>query len=237
MTHVPSATLVLVLLLFRAPGSVAGLAADTLVRAPGGPRPVAACAPGDRVAAPRSGDPEAVARAVATWRSVRLRSAPSSSSGRSIALLRPLDWMQAHGARLGAGVWVGAGPGAGEELLVVVDVDVPPRLAPPPGSLVIGHRTEVAHDTLALRVGEAAAPLRVTRAQPVFSETARRWVPAGELRRGDLLRTRSGPTRLVERREMPGAVAVHALEVLPGEAVWVGRSGVLVQASVPGDLP
>jgi hypothetical protein len=81
---------------------------------------------------------------------------------------------------------------------------------------------------------EGATVLRPTATHPIYSETAGKWVKAGDLRPGDHVRTDIGTAEVTEIRPYPGQHQVFNLEVEGDHEYFAGDQRVLSHNSGTG---
>jgi hypothetical protein len=103
------------------------------------------------------------------------------------------------------------------------------REGKPGYSIVIGkieHENAIVWDLVFNH--DTAHPLGVTANHPLFSEDREDWVPAGELKIGEKVRTLDGTATLTGKKQRPGRHKVYNLEVHRTHTYFVGREGLWV---------
>jgi len=163
------------------------------------------------------------------WRLVELRMAKAEGGSVQIELARPAWWLEEEGVAVGEQIDLDL-----PEFGVTGDAEVL-AISPCPqpnegdGRVVTGKFVHEASNLLDLTIENVAGPLGVTANHPFWSEDRQAFVPAGELREGELLLLAEGnPTRLLTRTQRPGIHRVYNLEVDGEHVYYVGAEGVLV---------
>jgi hypothetical protein len=166
------------------------------------------------------------------WRRIQLQLS-SGGTRFDIDLLRPLSWLTSNNARVGSTLWLSM-PEMGVEGDATVTAIAP---CPTIEDDKHGHRPVVTgtfrHNStkvVNLMIEGLERQVGVTDNHPVWSETRSRFVRAGELKQGEIVRTLKGRYSrvLAVAAESARGQAVYNLEV-DGEHVYhVAESGVLV---------
>jgi len=171
-----------------------------------------------------------------TWRAVRLIQQQADASRSIVTYLRPTWWIERLGAREGARLQLDMPEVGAVGEFVVESVRRLDRIEPsrPGFRHVVGsfvHENAVVLDMTIQgesgRTGKSEV-LGVTPDHPIWSVTRGEFLPAGELRPGELVQALRGPAQVLSIVPRPGRHTVYNLEV-HGEHVYrVGNSGVLV---------
>jgi hypothetical protein len=192
-------------------------------------RPIEQIHVGDRVLAAnpdRSELDPAEPEPDATWQAVEVFQRKPGGGQLFATLLRPQDWIDEHvrGRRveldrpeLGA-----AGPAE------VLSVSAAPTIMPGSGQVVTGTFRHQAGGEL-VRVRVAGEVVVCTDGHRFWSETTQAFVPAKNLKAGDLVRTRTAGLATVDAVEAAGGAGwVYNLEVTREHVYEVGVNGILV---------
>ncbi len=138
------------------------------------------------------------------------------------------DWVIAHGVERGA--WI---PFEISELdlrgpAFVVSVEPCPPLQAGRGHLVVTTLTHLNSAVLRIGLVGQESPFEPTSEHRLFSEDRSDWVPAGELRVGERLRTLQGPLAIERIEHKPGTHRVYNVQVAGDEhCYFVSSAGVL----------
>jgi len=131
----------------------------------------------------------------ATWRLVTLKLPNPDGSGDIIDIrcLRSPEWLTETGAEPGGWILFGLPEIGVVGPAYVVTVEPCPPVEAGPGRVVLATVTHC--NSFVLRPWGAGLdePPEPTAEHPLYSEDRQAWVPAGELRVGELLRTAAGP--------------------------------------------
>ena len=150
-----------------------------------------------------------------TWRKVTLRMPNPDGSDDTIdvVLLRSVDWIEQTGAE--GGKWIDFGlPEMGlYGKALVVAIDACPTIEDGPGRVVLATVTHFNVEVLELKLEGLETPVEPTARHRLFSQDRQAWIPAGELRVGERIRTRTGTARIESIRKKPGIHRVYNLEV------------------------
>ena len=168
----------------------------------------------------------------ATWRHVRLEMDKPDGSKVRIQLLRPRSWLTAQAASIGSTIQLDLEEMGASGPARVTEVTSCPPLASGPGEVVTGTFAHSAGNVIDLSVEGLEQPIGTTDNHPFWSEDRQEFVPAGELRIGERLRTEDGQL-LAVTASTPRAVKerVFNLEVNTEHVYFVATKGVLVHNS------
>jgi hypothetical protein len=170
------------------------------------------------------------------WRVLRLRMSKASGKLLEIRLARPMTWVDQVGAKVGGRIFLDLPEMGAVGEAEVLAVEGCPPLTRGPGNVVTGTFAHEADEALVtLELSENTGPLHVTDNHPFWSEDQRDFIPAGQLRQGERLRTRAGPARVVSvtKRPVSPGERVYNLEVHGGHVYEVTSAGVLVHNTCP----
>ena len=142
-------------------------------------------------------------------------------------VLRSPMWMEEVGAKPGAAIWFEFAE-MGVAGLATVDAVKPcPSIAPGPGRVVLATMTHLNGFVRRLHFAGTDETLQPTATHQIYSEDRQDWVPAGELRPGETLRTQGGQARLTQIERVPGVHRVFNIEVEAEHWYFVGAHRVL----------
>jgi hypothetical protein len=194
-------------------------------------RPIEAIRVGDRVVA---GNPEGAADepSVDSTSTVKLELTLAKPDDIvDVVLLRPRAWADTVGARVGGTVNLDLPELGASGPAMVTAVGPCPPIKDGDGRVVTGtfHHRSVRVLELVLE-GQSEA-IGVTASHPFWSEDQVRFVPAGELREGERLRTMQGQARVASLRLRAGEHPVYNLEVHSEHVYRVADAGILVHNS------
>ncbi len=188
-----------------------------------------------------------------TWRTARLRMGKPDGSTAEIELLRPISWFEAQGVAVPkyttrdrtveteARVYLDL-----EELGLVgwaelYEIGPCPPIQSGPGAVVTGRFRHQVDELITLTVANEAGEaeeLGVTPNHPIWSEDRQAFVPAGELRIGEQLRSLfDEQIRVVSIAPRAPPAYVCNLEVAGEHVYGVGEWGWLVHNAYHGSLP
>jgi hypothetical protein len=169
----------------------------------------------------------------ATWRALRLEMTKEKGRSLRIRLARPIEWIEAVRAQEGESFFLDLPEMGAVGNARVVSVGPTPPLTSGKGAVVTGVFAHEANEqTRILRVefsGEIVIH-GVTDNHPFWSEDRKDYVPVGELRQGERVRTRNGTAEVLsmtDRPAKPGEI-LYNLEVHGENVYHVTSSGVLV---------
>ena len=110
----------------------------------------------------------------------------------------------------------------------VLSIGPCPEIPPGPGQVVTGTFAHTAGNVVDLYLEGQGFPLGVTANHPIWSEDRARFVPAGDLRPGETLRSLCGPLTVAFLLPRPAPEPVFNLEVAAEHVYHVSAAGVLV---------
>lgn len=163
------------------------------------------------------------------WRKITLYIEKPDGDRIDIELLRPVSWIEASGAASGETIYLDLAELGADGLAEVRSITPSPPIRPGDGAVVTGRFRHHSGAVLDLTVTDEHEPIGTTDAHPFWSEDRHDFVPAGDLRIGEQLRTASGSVAQITsitRRGPPEPV--YNLEVHGEHVYHVGSSGVLV---------
>lgn len=203
----------------------------TLVLTPEGAVAIETLRVGDRVATP--GAPEEGATEVdpATWAHLQIEMPDPRGAGDvlELELLRPRAWIEAAGAAPGASIHLVSKEMGLDGIAFVSSIAAAPSPADGAGRVVLATVKSRSATVMRLRVegaSGAGATLEPTAAHPLFSIDRGAWVPAGELRAGERLRTRDGDVLVASIEQVRGVHTVFNLEVETEHGYFVSDAAV-----------
>lgn len=178
-----------------------------------------------------SADPDAHDRIdPVTWRTVELTLEDAQRGTVRVTLLRPLEWFQATGLRAGS-----------EFALDLPDMDIsgtarvvaigpcPEVEKPAPGGqIVTGTFVTERAEIVRVWLEGAAEPIGATPSHPFYSEDRSAWIPAGELREGESVRTLAGTAEVSRVEPVAEPTTVYNFEVHRSHTYYVGADQVWV---------
>jgi len=116
----------------------------------------------------------------------------------------------------------------------VVHIGPAPPLEAGPGQIVTGTFAHSAANVINLYVEGLDEPIGTTASHPFWCEDRQAFVPAGDLKRGERLRTQDGQLLALTASRPRAADAVFNLEVNTEHVYYVGIHGLLVHNSCDG---
>jgi hypothetical protein len=166
------------------------------------------------------------------WRSVEMSLKKPDGSIAEVTATRPLWWFEITDAREGATVPLDiheagiSGMAIVHKITSLIDKPYEP---PTPGyHPVIGTIKHLNAKVIELTFqGAESEPLGVTANHPLWSEDREDWIPAGELRIGEMVATTNASARLLRRQEKPGLHTVYNIEVHRTHSYHVGKLGLM----------
>mgnify|MGYP003647975523 CR=1 FL=1 len=144
-------------------------------------------------------------------------------------LLRPLSWIRQNDALPGAVIQLEI-----PEMYVARDAEVMsiadcPPIRRGPGSVVTGTFQHVSNEVISVFVEGESEPIGTTSQHPIWSRDRNAFVPAGELRIGEELKTALGTsTRVTSIEIRAGPETVYGLEVSGEHVYQITNAGLLV---------
>jgi len=167
-----------------------------------------------------------------TWRHLTLRLRKPDGQRLDIELLRPLAWINAVGAHSERFIHLNLAELGANGFAEVVSVAPCPPIATGTGSVVTGTFSHAASNVITVRIDGIDTPIGTTANHPFWSEDRRAFLPAGELRRGERLRSAGGHTIRVSSISRRGPPAtVYNIEVQGQHVYYVSTGAVLVHNS------
>ncbi|MFO0945669.1 MAG: AHH domain-containing protein [Planctomycetota bacterium] len=175
----------------------------------------------------------------ATWRKISFHMRKESGLSLWFDLLRPLEWIAENNIAVGNTVHIEL-----EEMGAVGDAKVTylgdcPPITPGVGSVVTGkfvHQADEKSNVLEIQIEGDKNPVGVTANHPYWSEDRQDFIPVGELRIGEAVKTKQGIKHVVSLRPHPGYKgSLYNLETT--EHVYrVGSLGTLVHNACANEL-
>ncbi len=165
------------------------------------------------------------------WRFADLVLEKPDRSKARIQVARPLWWFEATEAKVGSKIDLSiheAGIDGIAEVLHIGPCTVDSRENKPGIQVVIGkieHENAVVWDLIFN--GDTAKPLGVTANHPLFSQDRNDWVPAGELKTNEQVRTIRSTAKLTEKTQRPGRHKVYNMEVHRSHSYYVSQFAIL----------
>ncbi len=166
----------------------------------------------------------------ASWRQVSLVMATAEDRF-DITLLRPVDWLEACQAAVGAEIHLIIPEQGLDGPATVLAMDPCPALPPGLGRIVTGTFTHIRDGILSLTLDGVESPIGVTANHPIFSVERNDFVLAEELQVGETLRTLEGTIRIASIERLTEEARVFNLEVHGEHVYHVSADGILVHNS------
>jgi hypothetical protein len=166
----------------------------------------------------------------ASWRQVSLVMATAEDRF-DITLLRPVDWLEACQAAVGAEIQLTIPEQGLDGPATVLAMDPCPALPPGLGRIVTGTFTHIRDGILSLTLDGVESPIGVTANHPIFSVERNDFVLAEELHVGESLRTLEGTIRIASIERLTEEARVFNLEVHGEHVYHVSADGILVHNS------
>ena len=151
-----------------------------------------------------------------------------------IELLRPRAWLAANAATLGATIHLDLEEMGASGPARVVHIGPAPPLEAGSGQIVTGTFAHSAANVINLYVDGLEEPIGTTASHPFWCEDRQAFVPAGDLKSGERLRTQDGQLLDLTASRPRAADAVFNLEVNTEHVYYVGIHGLLVHNSCDG---
>lgn len=181
------------------------------------------------------GDLDATDITMPLWRSLDFEMPNSDGSISELSVLRPLWWIEETGAKVGETIDLAMheiGISGMAKVLKIGPCEVDSRENPKNSQIVTGkikhHNAEVWDLVFN---NDTAKPLGVTANHPIYSFDRDDWVPAGELKINEQVRTLDGTATLTSKSKRPGRETVYNLEVHRSHAYHVSQFGILAHNS------
>jgi hypothetical protein len=166
------------------------------------------------------------------WRSVDMSLKKPDGSVAKVSATRPLWWFGITKAKEGETVPLDiheAGISGMATVHKITSLADKPFEPPTPGyHPVIGTIKHLNAKVIELTFqGEESEPLGVTPNHPLWSDDRSEWIPAGELRIGEMVATTKTSARLLRRQAKLGLHTVYNIEVHRTHAYHVGKLGLM----------
>lgn len=174
-----------------------------------------------------------------TWRNIHLSLDKPDGSQLRMTLLRPLDWLYDRQAIVGRDIDVNLQELGVAGSATILTIEPCPPIEGGSGRVVTGTFQHTAANVIDLHVSGEMKPIGTTSNHPIWSEDRQKFVPAGGLRPGELLRTATRKTLFVTKI-VPriGTETVFNLEVESEHAYAITSRGIIVHNSyVPDEVP
>lgn len=178
-----------------------------------------------------AGDLDATDITCALWRYYALEMPKPDGSIAEIRVARPLWWGQATGAQVGKTIDLGMqeiGISGEAKVLKVTPCDVDSRDNEKDSQIITGnikHRNAEVWDLVFNN--DSGKPLGVTANHPIMSADRNDWVPAGELRILEKVKTADGTATLTSKSKRATRETVYNVEVHRSHAYHVSQFGIL----------
>jgi hypothetical protein len=165
------------------------------------------------------------------WKTLRLRMTKQNGGRLDITLLRPVDWIEAVGAKSGSELELDLPEMGAVGRAEVLEIGPCPPIRSGHGNVVTGTFAHESTDVIDLRVASQPAPIGCTSNHRFWSVDRREFLEAGKLQIGEHLDTPNGETTVVSLTPHAQPEPVYNIEV-NGEHVYrVGEVGTLVHNS------
>lgn len=175
----------------------------------------------------------------AEWRRISFETINAAGSRVTGELLRPVGWVDAAGAKAGETLSIDF-----HELSLAAPVCVrsieacPPVKPTSPGSeAVTGVFKTEATPIVRVRLFGSETPIGATKGHPFFVHDTGEWVPAGELKQGQRVRTLDGYASVVSVEDRGETTTVYNLEVRRSHTYYAGASRAWVHNPCNGKYP
>ena len=207
--------------------------AGTLVAVSGGFKPIEDIRIGDRVES-TDGTHDLTEIDEKTWKHISVRMSNSDGSGDvlDIELLRSPKWIEESGCQVGASIGLAVPELGIAGWARVLAVEPCPKLQTGSGRVVTMTITHFNSFVLQFKLEGLSEVLEPTQTHPLYSEDRGGWVHAGELKVGELLRTKTGPARIEAITHKEGTYRVYNFEVEGTHAYYTSAIRVLSHNSV-----
>ena len=144
-----------------------------------------------------------------------------------IPALRPLTWLKKNRCEIGKQFRFTLPEMGLRGPAKVISIDACPKIRMRRGRVVLATVSHFNRDVLEIVLEGVKTPLQPTVTHRLYSETRKGWIPAGQLREGERLRTLGGSVAITSIRRKPGVHRVYNLEVQTKHCYYVGKTGVL----------
>jgi len=169
-----------------------------------------------------------------TWYKLELRMTKTNGGELSLTLLRPSVWFEAHDAQVGSTIPISMPEMGAVGNAEVLSITSCPSITPGEGNVVTGkfiHHSD--GNLLNVSLEDSDEQIGVTDNHPYWSEDRRTYIPAGELKVGETVRTEHGLRRIGKILPRPRDEPVYNIEVHREHVYLVGSAGTLVHNSCP----
>jgi len=166
------------------------------------------------------------------WRSVDMSLKKPDGSVAEVSATRPLWWFEITKAKVSETVPLDIHEAGISGMATVHKItslaDKPYESATPGYHPVIGTIKHLNAKVIELTFeGAENEPLGVTSNHPLWSEDREDWIPAGEIRIGEMVATTDASARLLRRQAKPGLHTVYNIEVHRTHSYHVGSLGLM----------
>jgi hypothetical protein len=138
-------------------------------------------------------------------------------------MIRPAAFLERVGWKAGMDVWFDMPEMGIEGWAKVIALSNCPEIRAGPGRLVLSTFKRRCDNLLELHCEGMDKPLELTAGHRLFSEDRKQWIPAGLLRVGERIKTRTGSVAIAEIKQKPGVWWVYNLEVEGEHEYFVGK--------------
>jgi hypothetical protein len=171
-----------------------------------------------------------------TWRHFELEMSKPDGSLLHVNLLRPLDWLSAHDARIGGTIHLDLEEMGASGHARVLAINACPKIATGPGEVVTGTFAHSAGNVIDLHVEGIAEPIGTTENHLFWSEDRSSFVATSSLRVGEHLRLADSTlVRMSGKQNRLAESQVYNLEVNTEHVYFVSDLGVLTHNSYAVD--
>lgn len=169
-----------------------------------------------------------------TWCRIQLATTNHLGYPSDVVLLRPLRWIEEHGATAGATIEISMPEQGVEGPARVISIDACPEIQEGGGRVVTGTFCHRRGNILQLHLAGTDEPIGVTDNHPIWSVDRQKFIPSAELRLGERLRPLGGLAEISQIQHLPDEQHVYNLEVHGDHVYHVSTLGVLVHNTTPG---
>ncbi len=172
------------------------------------------------------------------WRTIKLTIALSHGGRCDITLLRPLPWIDFTGAKVGGNVdlLIPEMGVAGEAKVIAIESCPQIEQTDKPGTRpVTGKFVTTNVKVIELSIEGLDEPIGTTAGHPLWSVDRGGWVPAGDLKPGEKLRTLDGTATVAGIKPRPGTETVYNLEVHKDHTYFVSAAKLWVHNACSWD--
>ncbi len=171
-----------------------------------------------------------------SWRHLQLEMKKADDSVLKIELLRPREWVVSHNAYADTTIHLDLEEMGASGPARVVSIGRAPPIAKGSGEVITGTFSHSAGNVINLYVDGLDQPIGTTDNHPFWSEDRQTFIPAGDLKTGERLRTENGNILAVASTSPRAADSVFNLEVNTEHVYFVGPSGFLVHNHYEVDI-